>query len=67
MYTEDLNYRRYLSIPWAVKNGHKTVVKLRLEKAAEVESKDHVSGRTPLSGAQENGLKDSRTPITPMQ
>jgi hypothetical protein len=34
MYAEDLNYRRYLSIPWAVKNGHEAMVKPLLEKAA---------------------------------
>jgi hypothetical protein len=34
MYTEDLNYKRYLSIPWAVTNGREAMVKLLLEKAA---------------------------------
>jgi ankyrin repeat protein len=56
-----LNYR----IPWAAKNGHEAVVKLLLEKSADVESKGHVSGRTPLSWAAGNGLKDSMNPIPP--
>jgi ankyrin repeat protein len=36
------------------KNGHEAVVKLLLEKGAELESKDK-DGRTPLSWAAENG------------
>ena len=35
-------------------NGHEAVVKLLLEKGAELESKDR-DGRTPLSWAAENG------------
>ena len=35
-------------------NGHEAVVKLLLEKGAELETKDD-NGRTPLSWAAENG------------
>jgi ankyrin repeat protein len=35
-------------------NGHEAVVKLLLEKGAELETKDK-SGQTPLSLAAENG------------
>jgi ankyrin repeat protein len=48
MYTEDLNYKRYLSILWAAKNEHEAVVGLLLERAADVESKGLVSGWMPL-------------------
>jgi Ankyrin repeats (3 copies)/Ankyrin repeats (many copies) len=39
----------------AAENGHEVVVKLLLEKGAELESKDSEYGRTPLSRAAENG------------
>ncbi|KAH7114765.1 hypothetical protein B0J13DRAFT_488099, partial [Dactylonectria estremocensis] len=35
--------------------GHRVVVKLLLEKGAEIEAKDSEHGRTPLSWAAENG------------
>ena len=37
------------------KNGHEAVVKLLLEKGAELETKDKDYGRTPLLWAAENG------------
>ena len=39
---------------WAAENGHEAVVKLLLEKGAELETKSS-SGRKPLSYAAENG------------
>jgi hypothetical protein len=42
------------SLPRAAANGHEAVVKLLLEKGAELEAKGD-SGRTPLSWATENG------------
>jgi ankyrin repeat protein len=39
----------------AAENGHEAVVKLLLEKGAELESKDKNSGRTPLLWAAWNG------------
>jgi ankyrin repeat protein len=41
-------------LSWAARNGHEAVVKLLLEKAADVDSEDGY-GRTPLSWAAENG------------
>ena len=41
-------------LSWAAQNGHEAVVKLLLEKGADVESKSS-NGRTPLSWAAENG------------
>jgi hypothetical protein len=41
-------------LSWAAENGHEAVVKLLLEKGADLESKDN-NGRTPLSWAAENG------------
>ncbi|QGA20938.1 hypothetical protein EYB26_008648 [Talaromyces marneffei] len=42
-------------LSWAAGNGHDVVVKLLLEKGAELEIKDNISGRTPLSYAAERG------------
>ena len=42
-------------LSWAVEQGHEAVVKLLLEKGAELESEDKEYGRTPLSRAAENG------------
>jgi len=42
------------SLSWAVANGQETIVKLLLEKCANIESKD-AGGRTPLSLAAERG------------
>ena len=44
-------------LSWAARNGHETVVKLLLDKGADLESKDTEYGRTPLSWAAENRLK----------
>jgi ankyrin repeat protein len=41
-------------LSWAAWNGHEAVVKLLLEKGAQLESKDE-NGRTPLSWAAGNG------------
>ena len=40
---------------WAAGNGHEAVVKLLLEKGAELVSNDDKSGQTPLSLAAERG------------
>ena len=47
------SYRR-TPLSWAAENGHEAVVKLLLEKGADLESRDS-TGRTPLSRAAENG------------
>jgi ankyrin repeat protein len=39
------------------RKGHKAVVKLLLEKGADVESQDRYYGHTPLSWAVRNGHK----------
>ena len=39
---------------WAAEKGHEAVVKLLLEKGADLESKDQ-DGRTPLIWAAEDG------------
>ncbi|KAL6797092.1 ankyrin repeat-containing domain protein [Trichoderma sp. SZMC 28012] len=41
-------------LSWAAKNGHETVVKLLIDKGAEIESQDN-GEQTPLSLAAENG------------
>ncbi len=43
-----------MPLSWAAKKGHKAVVKLLLEKGAELESKDK-RGWTPLSWAAKKG------------
>ena len=40
---------------WATENGHEAVVKLLLEKGAELDAKDDSLGRTLLWRAAENG------------
>ena len=42
---------------WAAENGYKAVVKLLLEKGAELEAKDSFYSRTPLLYAAENGYE----------
>jgi ankyrin repeat protein len=42
---------------WAADKGHEAVVKLLLEKGADVESRDTVYGRTPLLWAAEKRHK----------
>jgi ankyrin repeat protein len=42
-------------LSWAARNRHEAVVKLLLEKGAELETKDKDNSRTPLSWAAENG------------
>jgi ankyrin repeat protein len=44
-----------LQLSWAAESGHKAVVKLLLEKGADMESKDAEYGQTPLSWAAESG------------
>ena len=51
--SEDSNGRTPLL--WAAWNGHEAVVKLLLERGAELETKDNDSGRTPLLWAAWNG------------
>jgi hypothetical protein len=42
-------------LSWAVEKGHEAVVKLLLEKGAELEAKDNRYGQTPLSWAAVKG------------
>jgi hypothetical protein len=42
-------------LSWAARNGYEAVVKLLLEKGAELESKDNRYGQTPLSWAAGSG------------
>jgi Ankyrin repeats (3 copies) len=42
-------------LSWAARNGHEAVVKLLLDRSADVESRDDEDGRTPLSWAAKNG------------
>ena len=44
-------------LTWAAEQGHEAVVKLLLEKGAEVNSKEDIYGQTPLSWAEKNGHK----------
>ncbi|KAH7190083.1 ankyrin repeat-containing domain protein, partial [Fusarium oxysporum] len=50
---KDRQYGR-TPLSWAAGDGHEAIVKLLLEKGANVESKDE-DGRTPLSCAALNG------------
>ena len=47
-------YNGWTPLPWAAEGGHEAVVKLLLEKGAELETKDN-DGWTPLSWAAEKG------------
>ena len=51
---QDLDYGR-TPLSWAAEKGHEAVVKLLLEKGADVESKDRHYGQTPLSWAARSG------------
>ena len=42
-------------LSWAAMNGHEAVVKLLLERGAELEAKDESNGQTPLPWVAENG------------
>jgi ankyrin repeat protein len=44
-------------LSWAAERGHETVVKLLLDKDADIESTDY-GGRTPLSWAAGNKHKE---------
>jgi hypothetical protein len=50
------NYYGRTPLSWAAKNGHEAVVKLLLEEAVDVDSKDG-DGQTPLSWAAGNGYE----------
>jgi ankyrin repeat protein len=52
---ECLTRRSQSALPKAAVYGHREVVKLLLEKGADLEAKDPKSGRTPLSWAASNG------------
>ena len=45
-----------MSLSWAAETGHKAVVKLLLDKGAELDTKDGY-GQTPLLSAVENGMR----------
>ena len=45
----------FRSLLLAAGKGHEAVVKLLLEKGAELETKDKIYGQTPLLWAAENG------------
>ncbi|KAJ5765777.1 hypothetical protein N7520_005336 [Penicillium odoratum] len=42
-------------LSWAARNGHEPVVKLLLDRGADLEAKNHPFGQTPLSWAAKNG------------
>jgi hypothetical protein len=42
-------------LSWAAEKGHEAIVKLLLERGAELETKDNNCGQTPLSWAAEKG------------
>jgi ankyrin repeat protein len=42
-------------LSWAAEKGHEAVVRLLVEKGADLESRDSYDGRTPLSWAAEKG------------
>ncbi|RDW57753.1 hypothetical protein BP5796_12554 [Coleophoma crateriformis] len=54
--TDLADNRGWTALFWAVEKGHKAVVKLLLEKGADLETKDQY-GRTPLSWAAANGYE----------
>ena len=41
-------------LSWAARDGHEAIVKLLLEKGADIKAKDN-NGQTPLSWAAEKG------------
>ncbi|KAH8687250.1 hypothetical protein BGZ60DRAFT_438813, partial [Tricladium varicosporioides] len=53
--SKDSNGRTPLS--WVAQNGHEAVVKLLIEKGAELETKDTICGRTPLTWAARSGCE----------
>jgi ankyrin repeat protein len=54
LYSNNIRQFRSLALLWTARYGHEAVVKLLLEKGAELEAKDSY-GRTPLSWAAEKG------------
>ena len=54
-YVDKRDSRDWKPLCYAAYNGHEAVVKLLLEKGAELEIKDESNGRTPLSWAAERG------------
>jgi hypothetical protein len=53
--TENDNNIGRTPLSWAAEGGYEAVVKLLLEKGAEIEAGDDIFGRTPLSLAAEGG------------
>jgi ankyrin repeat protein len=54
LYSNNVRQFRSLALLWTARYGHEAVVKLLLEKGAELEAKDNY-GQTPLLWAAENG------------
>ena len=54
-YVNKRDSRGWTPLSYAAENGHEAVVKLLLEKGAELETKDLHYGRTPLLYAARNG------------